>query len=453
MALSLFYAGRPPVKSEEHRVSLVELFTATWCHYCPAAETAVSQSYAKNSDKFVFIEYHLNDSLSNKKSENRARFYGITGTPTGVINGKYRFIGSSEIAKRGLDRALYDAEKKPNVVFLNASAVLENKEVKVTCSAKENNIKNNTSLFILLVEDNVRYRGKEYRFVVRDIASFEENSNAFSGNANFNIKENYAKDKFYVLFFVQDIKTNEIYNAKLVKLDKIENSGNSIGAPKFMLVSQDKNDLRVHVIFSADSSLKKFELQIAKDSNFSKIMLKKILTDKKTEIENLPPGTYYARVRGIEGENKFTDWSDVKTFSVMAKITLQPGNPIMTVNGTEKEIDPGRGTKPVIISKWGRTVVPIRAIVEALGGEIEWDGKERKVTILFNDTNIELWIGKPRAQVNGVMKWIDENNHDVKPIIINGRTMLPLRFVAENLGCTINWDEATRTITIIYPAT
>ncbi|MCD6426779.1 MAG: fibronectin type III domain-containing protein, partial [Caldisericaceae bacterium] len=65
-------------------------------------------------------------------------------------------------------------------------------------------------------------------------------------------------------------------------------------------------------------------------------------------------------------------------------ITLQPGNPYMTVNGVKQEIDPGRGTKPVIIPKWSRTVVPIRAIVEALGGTIEWDGKERKVTINFN---------------------------------------------------------------------
>ena len=131
-------------------------------------------------------------------------------------------------------------------------------------------------------------------------------------------------------------------------------------------------------------------------------------------------------------------------------ITLQPDNPMMTVNGVQQEIDPGRGTKPIIIPKWGRTVVPIRAIVEALGGTIEWDGTERKVTIHFNGTTIELWIDKPQAKVNGKMKWIDPNNHDVKPIIVNSRTMLPLRFVAENLGCTVGWDAATRTITITY---
>ncbi len=131
-------------------------------------------------------------------------------------------------------------------------------------------------------------------------------------------------------------------------------------------------------------------------------------------------------------------------------ITLRPNSPLITINGIQQEIDPGRDTKPVIIPKWGRTVVPIRAIVEALGGTIEWDGTERKVTINFNGTVIELWIDKPQARVNGEMKWIDPSNHDVKPIIINNRTMLPLRFVAENLGCKVEWDASTRTITIIY---
>ncbi len=131
-------------------------------------------------------------------------------------------------------------------------------------------------------------------------------------------------------------------------------------------------------------------------------------------------------------------------------IILQPDNPMMTVNGNLQEIDPGRGTKPVIIPEWSRTVVPIRAIVEALGGTIGWDGVERKVTINFKDTTIELWIDNPQAKVNGIGKWIDESNHNVKPIIVNDRTMLPLRFIAESLGCEVEWDPNTRIITITH---
>ena len=185
------------------------------------------------------------------------------------------------------------------------------------------------------------------------------------------------------------------------------------------------------------------------------------LTIQDKEVSFDKDGQFDAEVTLKQGKNTITITATdkagnkaTKTITVTYKpqtiITLQPNNPMMTVNGVQQEIDPGRGTKPVIIPKWNRTVVPIRAIVEALGGTIEWDGTERKVTINFNGTVIELWIDKPQARVNGEMKWIDPNNHDVKPIIINSRTMLPLRFVAENLGCTVNWDAATRTITITY---
>ncbi len=165
--------------------------------------------------------------------------------------------------------------------------------------------------------------------------------------------------------------------------------------------------------------------------------------------------TYFYRVYAYNKNGSSAPSNEVSITTPSAAvqktvIKLQPDNEMMVVNGTEKEIDPGRGTKPVIIPKWGRTVVPIRAIVEALGGTIEWDGVARKVTIHFNGTTVELWIDNPKARVNDTAKWIDENNHDVRPIIKNSRTMLPLRFVAESLGCTVDWDNYTRTITISY---
>jgi len=167
-----------------------------------------------------------------------------------------------------------------------------------------------------------------------------------------------------------------------------------------------------------------------------------------------PNVTYYYRVKAFngEGESGYSNEVNATIPQQEEKIVMKlwPDNEFMLVNGKKQEIDPGRGTKPVIIPKWGRTVVPIRAIVEALGGTIEWDGVARKVTIKFNGNIIELWIDNPEAKVNGQPTWIDENNHDVRPIIVNDRTMLPLRFVAENLGCTVEWDPKTRTITITY---
>ncbi|MCK5848323.1 MAG: hypothetical protein KAH01_03920 [Caldisericia bacterium] len=98
----------------------------------------------------------------------------------------------------------------------------------------------------------------------------------------------------------------------------------------------------------------------------------------------------------------------------------------------------------------GRTVLPIRPVVEAIDGDIGWDSKTRKVTIKKDDITIELWIDNPKAKINGKDATIDDNP-SVKPMIVAGRTFLPLRFVAESLGFAVGWDGTTQTITLTYP--
>jgi len=125
-------------------------------------------------------------------------------------------------------------------------------------------------------------------------------------------------------------------------------------------------------------------------------------------------------------------------------IILKIGNTTFIVNGVQNTLD----SPPVI--KNNRTLLPIRVIIEALGGSVSWDGTEKKVTITLKETTIQLWIGKPTAKVNGTDSPIDATNPKVVPEIINGRTMLPLRFVTENLGCDVQWDGTTKTVTITY---
>lgn len=122
-------------------------------------------------------------------------------------------------------------------------------------------------------------------------------------------------------------------------------------------------------------------------------------------------------------------------------ISLQIDNPYMTVNGVEKEIDPGRGTTPIILNS--RTLLPIRAVVEEIGGVVSWDGETQKVTLTHSTNTIELIIGNTSAYLNGVV-----NALDVAPQIINDRTMLPIRFIIESFGYEVGWIEETRVVTI-----
>ena len=90
-----------------------------------------------------------------------------------------------------------------------------------------------------------------------------------------------------------------------------------------------------------------------------------------------------------------------------------------------------------------RTLLPIRTIVESMGGTIDWDSTLRKVIIKHKDKVINLWIDSNNAEINGT-----KTSLDVAPTIINERTMMPLRFISENLGFIVSWDDVKKEITI-----
>ena len=122
-------------------------------------------------------------------------------------------------------------------------------------------------------------------------------------------------------------------------------------------------------------------------------------------------------------------------------LTMQVGNPMMTVNGTESEIDPGRGTVPLIQND--RTLVPVRAIVEAMGGSVNWDEETQTALLELNGDIITLTLGSQTAFLNE-----EAHTLDVTPVSINDRTMLPIRFIAESFRFDVEWDGDTQTITI-----
>jgi len=123
-------------------------------------------------------------------------------------------------------------------------------------------------------------------------------------------------------------------------------------------------------------------------------------------------------------------------------VSLQIDNPIMEVNGINTEIDAGRGTTPVINS--GRTLVPIRAIIEAFGGDVGWEESTQSVLLTMEDDVIKLVIGSNVAYLNNRAQTLD-----VAPAVINDRTMLPIRFVAEGFNLGVAWDDGTKTVSII----
>ena len=83
-----------------------------------------------------------------------------------------------------------------------------------------------------------------------------------------------------------------------------------------------------------------------------------------------------------------------------------------------------------------RTLVPIRVITEALGGQVAWNEAAKEVTLTVNGKEMKMTIGKALEK------------YGVAPVIIGGRTFVPVRFVADELGAVTTWDDATKTVTI-----
>lgn len=114
-------------------------------------------------------------------------------------------------------------------------------------------------------------------------------------------------------------------------------------------------------------------------------------------------------------------------------------NSKITVMLDQKEISFDQ--PPVIDS--GRTLVPLRAIFEAFGASVLWNEPTKTVTASKGDIKIILQIGNTKASVNEYPVELD-----VPAKILNGRTLVPVRFISESLGTNVNWDGSTRTVKI-----
>lgn len=91
----------------------------------------------------------------------------------------------------------------------------------------------------------------------------------------------------------------------------------------------------------------------------------------------------------------------------------------------------------------GRTMVPVRGFAYLLGADTCWDHDSKTVTLVRDGTTIRLTIGQTAAFVND-----SEISLDSPAVILNGRTMVPLRFIAEAFGADVDWEPVARTVTV-----
>jgi tripartite motif-containing protein 71 len=181
------------------------------------------------------------------------------------------------------------------------------------------------------------------------------------------------------------------------------------------------------------------------------------VTINQKEVVVSGEGKFNTQIELVKGDNSILVLATDKagnqakqTITVILKdriiIELTIGSRIMTVNEKPSMLD----SVPFIDKVSGRTMVPIRAISEAIGAEVKFIPKDQSIMISLEPIILVLWIGKPNALINGLEIPIDPSGK-VAPVIVGDRTFVPLRFVAESFNFQVAWDPKTQGITMTYP--
>lgn len=141
-----------------------------------------------------------------------------------------------------------------------------------------------------------------------------------------------------------------------------------------------------------------------------------------------------------------------KILSLIAAAAVSSTAVFASAASPEIKVD-GRGimfrdSQPPVIQN-DRLYVPVRRVLETMGAKVRWDGENRQVTVESKDnlTVLVLTIDSTEITKYRYTSVINTDKStvisDVAPVIINDRTMLPIRVIAEELGATVHWDEDT----------
>ncbi len=129
------------------------------------------------------------------------------------------------------------------------------------------------------------------------------------------------------------------------------------------------------------------------------------------------------------------------------KFVMQIGSNEIKVEKGEDSFTKTLDTAPFITSA-GRTLIPLRGLLEEMGAEIEWVDEDQSINISHSGKKLVLQIRNPIVWAN----WSSYGNVmytlESAPRIKDSRTFVPLRFLSEQFGYTVTWDGATQTITI-----
>ena len=127
----------------------------------------------------------------------------------------------------------------------------------------------------------------------------------------------------------------------------------------------------------------------------------------------------------------------------MNKVVCRLGSPVMLAGSTLLPIDPSN-TQTTAQLLGGRTYLPVRGFLEAIGATVGWNQADQQITINYHDYIVDLWIGQNTVLINDLRQTLE-----APPRLVGGRAMVPARLISELLGIGVEWDNESQQVTLI----
>jgi len=173
--------------------------------------------------------------------------------------------------------------------------------------------------------------------------------------------------------------------------------------------------------------------------------------DGNPVIRERPPGTEHVTVICVRGMPEFTVNPDpVPTYDPITQaqpVAIPPdfgGWVTVLLNGRplRTPYDPVRGLQEpgaYVSASTGRVMIPVRFFTAAFGGAVEWDEEERHARLFLGRKMVQVWATQRRAMFNFVFAELDQPS-----VIFQDRLFVPVRFLMEGFGASVDWDHTNR---------
>ncbi len=509
-----YLAYAPSDKSVDRKV-VSELFTATWCGYCPSAEKAHFQLYSEYApDQLSSLSYYMacleegSDSLCNIYGQERASYYRATGTPVLILDGMLRKDGGIASQEESMIQEyrpmLEQRLHQRSTLSMHGSALLDtdSKELFSRIRLSFLDIQpqlDDLRLFVALVEKKVYFTGKNRQEEHHQVVRWMDDVHGTVLSSLPIMKENLgtiAYDSEQVLPFIiedtsqwemvawlQDQTNREILQSKTFSLHTQlpeafvwHNSTQTIDFVSetptdrtfhFTYLGESLGRYRFSSIFNGDNETASEEWYIrfnGKEHLLTESFIAQLLpgesVDLKLHLPDLPSMTAelilsatslitgavqtahlhleIKEVTSCKLELRYPEQSmilDVDSIGIILKI---PQKLMIT-----------SPSNAIHLKQQGLVVLPLRLHLgenEALIHAKCADGESTELRVkLFKHITIQLQIAETRARINR-----RNITMDAAPFLLNNRTMVPLRFIAESFSCEVTYDAQNRAVEITF---